>query len=130
MTALLLDASVLIPLVVAEHEHHERAAAWSLTVERVALCPITEGALVRFLVRTGESPQIATALLQALRATPKFEFWPDSVSYADLALDGVHGYRQVTDTYLAGLARANRGRLATFDAALAATHPDDALLVQ
>ena len=50
----LLDANVLIALTVAEHEHHERASTWAATVNRFAVCPIVEGALVRFLVRTGE----------------------------------------------------------------------------
>lgn len=42
---------------------------------------------------------------------------------------GVIGHRQVADAYLAGLARARGGRLATFDAGLAALHPDVAELV-
>jgi len=44
-------------------------------------------------------------------------------------LQGVIGHRQVTDGYLAELARFNRGRLATFDRGLAALHPDIAYLV-
>ena len=52
---LLLDANVLIALTVQEHEHHERSAVWAATVDRFAVCPIVEGALVRFLVRLGES---------------------------------------------------------------------------
>jgi predicted nucleic acid-binding protein len=35
----------------------------------------------------------------------------------------------VTDSYLAQLARTNRGRLATFDRGLVAQHPDIAELV-
>lgn len=34
------------------------------------------------------------------------------------------GHRQVTDAYLAQLARENSGRLATFDKALAQLHDD------
>lgn len=52
----LLDANVLIALTVQEHEHHARASTWAATVDRFAICPIVEGALVRFLVRLGESP--------------------------------------------------------------------------
>jgi predicted nucleic acid-binding protein len=44
-------------------------------------------------------------------------------------MDGVIGHRQVTDAYLAQLARANHGRLATFDRGLAALHTDIAELI-
>ncbi len=55
MTTYLLDADVLIALTVAEHEHHARTSAWAAGIDRFALCPVVEGALVRFLVRIGES---------------------------------------------------------------------------
>jgi hypothetical protein len=38
--AYLLDANALIALVLADHEHHPRAAAWAAKVDRIALCPI------------------------------------------------------------------------------------------
>jgi len=41
----------------------------------------------------------------------------------------VQGHKQVTDAYLAALARAHGGRLATLDATLAAMHPDVADLM-
>ena len=44
MTVHLLDANALIALVVAEHEHHHRAAAWVAGADRIAICPVTEGA--------------------------------------------------------------------------------------
>ncbi|WP_219069961.1 PIN domain-containing protein [Candidatus Mycobacterium methanotrophicum] len=55
MTTYLLDASVLIALTVAEHEHHERATRWAAGIEYFAICPIVQGALLRFLLRMGES---------------------------------------------------------------------------
>jgi len=58
VTTYLLDANVLIALTVEEHEHHERVKAWIREVARVALCPLVEGSLVRFLVRTGESVSV------------------------------------------------------------------------
>lgn len=124
MTTYLLDANVLIALTVAEHEHHDRASSWLGDVDAFAVCPITEGALVRFLVRMGETSATATAVLRAVHEHPKCAFWPDSVSYSDVDLAAVHGYRQVTDAYLAGLAAANAGRLATFDRALAIQHAE------
>ncbi len=129
MTPVLLDASVLIPLVVAEHEHHNRVAEWARDVSDVALCPITEGALVRFLVRSGESAAMATDVLRALHDSPRVEFWPDDVSYSTLALRDVLGHRQVADSYLANLAARRGARIATCDRGLAGEHPDVALLI-
>ena len=124
MTTYLLDADVLIALTIEEHEHHQRVAAWSARVERVALCPIVEGALVRFLVRIGESVGVASEVLRLVHADPRCDFWPDSVSYVDADLGGVRGHRQVTDAYLVAMVAA-RGdaRLATLDQALAQIRP-------
>jgi len=119
----LLDANALIALVISDHEHHSRAAQW-IAGRPFALCPISEGALVRFLVRIGEGQDTAVALLAALGESPQCEFWPDSLSCADADLGHVIGHRQVTDAYLASLAVAHSGRLATLDRALATTLPD------
>ncbi len=124
MTAYLLDANVLIALTVEEHEHHRRVAAWVAVADRVALCPIVEGSLVRFLVRLGESVSVAAEVLRRLHANPRCEFWPDSVSYADADLGAVRGHRQVTDAYLLALVSSRGGaRLATLDPALAQADP-------
>jgi uncharacterized protein len=125
----LLDANAVIALVIAEHEHHERVAIWSESVDRIALCPITEGAVVRYLFRVGETPATALQLLAALHGSTKVDFWPDSISYADTALAHVTGHRQVTDAYLASLAASHRTRLATFDEALATTLPEHVELI-
>jgi len=126
----LLDANVLIALTVAEHEHHQRASVWLSTVDRVAVCPIVEGLLIRFLVRVGENVGTARQIVRALQANPRCELWPDSVSYADADLDFVRGHRQVTDAYLVALVAARDGcLLATFDAGLARDRPDLTLLV-
>jgi toxin-antitoxin system PIN domain toxin len=116
----LLDANAVIALVIAEHEHHGRVSAWITQTDKVAVCPITEGAMVRYLVRVGETAATALQLLVALRQSPKVDFWPDSISYTEAALEHVTGHRQVTDVYLAALAASHRARLATLDEALAA----------
>lgn len=124
MTTFLLDSNVLIALAIQEHEHHAAASEWIVTVEHVALCPLVEGALVRFLVRLGESTSTAIAVLKAIQARPSCEFWPDGLSYAKLDLRHVMGHRQVTDAYLLGLVRDRpAARLVTFDAGLAAVDP-------
>lgn len=91
----LLDANVLMALLIDDHVHHQAAENWFAGMTRgFATCPITQGSLMRLLIREGQSAQ------------------------------GIVGHRQVTDAYLAQLARAHGSRLATFDQALAKLHHD------
>ncbi len=132
MTTYLLDANVLIALTVREHEHHERCTTWLAGLggaDHFSTCPILEGALVRFLVRAGESSATAQAVVRAVAAHERQVFWPDTVSYADVDLGTVHGHRQVTDSYLVGLVSSRSGTLATLDEALARRHPEHCLLI-
>lgn len=126
----LLDANVLIALVVVEHVHHDAAAAWlSASDATIATCPITQGSLVRFLLRTGQPAGTAREVISALEGALRHEFWPDSVSFASVEMTGVVGHRQVTDAYLAQLARNHNGQLATLDSGLAHLHSDVAVLI-
>lgn len=128
-TTWLLDSSVLIALSVSEHEHHRRASRWAKEIDAWAVCPSVEGALVRFLVRVGETGSTAQAVVKGLRRVRGMQFWPDSLSYADADLDHVRGHRQVTDAYLVRLAADHDARLATLDEALALARPDVAVLI-
>lgn len=65
---MLLDANILIALTVRAHEHHDRNAIWSSGTSSMALCPVVEGALIRFFVRMGESHAEAAAVLRTVRA--------------------------------------------------------------
>ena len=122
---LLLDANVLIALVVADHVHHDAAEGWLAgTTGPFASCPLTQGSLVRLLLREGQAVSTARAVVQGLTLNARHEFWPDDISYSEVPMDGVVGHRQVTDAYLAQLARAHRGRLASFDQGLAELHRD------
>lgn len=125
----LLDANVLIALTNPEHVHSERADRWFITTTRVAISPIIEGALVRYMVRSGTATASVQQLLAALRDDPRVEFWADDLSYAAVDLSQVIGHRQVTDTYLAALAVHRRGRLATLDSALSRELPDATFLI-
>jgi toxin-antitoxin system PIN domain toxin len=125
----LLDANVLIALAVSDHEHHGRAARWAAGVDEIALCPVVEGALVRFLARVGESPITALGLLSGFYTSARCSFWPDSISYTDTELGGIFGHRQVTDAYLVSLAVSRGCRLATFDRSLAESFPKGTALI-
>ncbi len=126
----LLDANVFIALIVPEHVHHHAAAEWlAASGAPFATCPITQGSLVRFLVRTGKSATAAREVVGAVQTADRHEFWSDSVSFADVEVEGVVGHRQVTDAYLAQLARSRSGQLATLDSGLANLHSDVAVLI-
>jgi uncharacterized protein len=121
----LLDANVLIALLVDDHVHHAAAENWFTTMAgNFATCPVTQGSLMRLLIREGQPAGMARAVLSQTTANPRHEFWPDEVSYTDVPVQGIIGHRQVTDAYLAQLARARRARLATFDQAMAKLHDD------
>lgn len=130
MPAVLLDANVLIALVVEDHVHHGPAEAWfTASGTSFATCPITQGSLMRLLIREGQPAESARSVLREIVASTRHEFWPDNASYHDIPIAGIIGHRQVTDAYLAHLARSYSARLATLDQALAKLHPDVADLI-
>lgn len=128
-TRWLLDANVLIALAIGEHEHHAQVTRWVGRERPFTICPITEGALTRFLLRLGERAATAQALLSAMYDSQRCEFWPDEVSYATADLAGVIGHKQATDHYLVALARYRGARLATLDRALAHAFREDLDLI-
>jgi uncharacterized protein len=126
----LLDGNVLVALAVDEHVHHDVAAAWfERESDAFATTPITQGTLVRLLVRQGLTADVALSVLIGFTAHERHEFWPCDRPYDSIALRGVVGHRQVTDGYLAAQARARDAKLATFDEGLAITHADVAELL-
>jgi uncharacterized protein len=126
----LLDANVLIALLVDDHVHHVAAENWFVgTSGNFATCPITQGSLMRLLICEGQSAATAQAVLNGATGDARHEFWPDDVGYTDIAIQGIIGHSQVTDAYLAQLARARGSRLATFDQAMAKLHNDVADLI-
>jgi hypothetical protein len=126
----LLDANVLIALLVSSHVHHEAAESWFVaTDDNFATCPITHGSLTRFLIREGQSAAVARTALTTILNDLRHEFWPDSLSYTQVPTTGITGRRQVTDAYLAQLARSKNARLATFDQALSKLHRDVSELI-
>ena len=125
----LLDGNVLVALVVEEHTHHAAARTWFLGTDRFATCPTVQGTLLRLMVRQGSGIAAARQALDSVVAHPRHEQWLDDVTYVDVDLAHVVGHRQVTDAYLAQLARSRDGRVATLDRGFAAAAPDVAELV-
>ncbi|HEY4958240.1 MAG TPA: TA system VapC family ribonuclease toxin [Caldimonas sp.] len=124
-TVCLLDVNVLIALADPAHVQHDSAHDWfARTGSRSwATCPLTENAVLRILgnpryPNSPGSPAVVSSILVGMRSLPGHVFWPDDISVTDTTrVDATrvltHG--QVTDTYLLALARAHRGKLATFD---------------
>jgi hypothetical protein len=124
----LLDVNVLFVLHQPRHLHFKRVFRW-FKQERVgafATCPITQSGLVRLLTQpTGLDVFRAGEARDALRnfvQLPGHVFWPDLPPYLDASQRfsrRTQGYRQITDSYLLGLALHNKGRLATLDEGIA-----------
>jgi toxin-antitoxin system PIN domain toxin len=130
MSVLLADGNVLVALTVQDHVHHRRATQWfERNAPDLATCPITEGTLLRFLMREGWPARDAVTVLESFRAQPWHRFWPDAIPYTQVNLAAVIGHRQVTDAYLVALARHNGGQVATLDRGLAVVHKEDVHLL-
>ena len=121
----LLDVNVLIALIDPAHVSHDTAHDWFERVGNAswATCPITENGVVRIVGHTsypnspGSTAEVAK-IVAKMRELPGHVFWSDSISLVDPAhvvVSQVLTSAQVTDTYLLALARANNGKLATFD---------------
>ena len=129
----LADGNVLVALALRTHIHHERAHRWlsGLNGDRFATCPVTQGTLLRVHMRVSV-PGSATAAWQALQAVsehPSHERWDDSLDYLDVPHRHLQGHHQVTDAWLAELARRRGGRVATLDSGFATLHADVAALL-
>lgn len=122
----LLDGNVLYALIDEAHVHHALARDWFLRVPQAfSTCPITQGTLMRLVMRLGGRDfGQALALLKTVSAHPRHHFWPDRLPYEQVQAQGVMGHRQVTDAYLASLARHHGGKLASLDKGLIALHGD------
>ncbi|RYD61388.1 MAG: PIN domain-containing protein [Verrucomicrobiaceae bacterium] len=123
----LLDSSALIALLDENHAHHDACLRWMEgRTGSIYTCPITQGAVIRVVMRNVPGATFADALqaLEILGQSPLHRFLPDDLPYALLDPRGIIGHAQVTDAYLAHLARHHGLRLATLDRAQAALYPD------
>lgn len=72
-----------------EHVHHDVAAKGLAASDEVfATCPITQGSLVRFLLRSGQPATTARDVVSAVETADRHEFWTDSVAFADAEIKG------------------------------------------
>jgi uncharacterized protein len=117
----LLDVNALVALGFANHEFHDRLAAWAdaLPAPMLATCSITELGFIRILAQTpayGLPVSQARTLLLRLKQIDAFRenFIADDHDLSRLP-DWVKTPKQITDGHLLELARANGATLATLD---------------
>ena len=131
----LLDTNALLALAWQNHEHHPLATRWLRGVPSFATCPITQGGFLRLSSNPslgfGNGTGDAFVALDSILADERHEFWPDDLSFgeAEVRRDAIRSHAQVTDKYLAALARRHQGALATFDQQLAHAFASEARLV-
>ncbi len=128
----LLDGNLLVAIAIDTHEFHQRAQRWfDSQTELFATCAVTEGTLLRLHMKLAQDTSAAAAwsVLEAIHVLPDHVFWDDGFSYNEVAFAMVGGAKQVTDAWLAQLARRHSAQLATLDVALAALHSDVAFLI-
>ncbi len=133
MSVGLLDVNVLLALAWPNHQHHQAAHRWFLeeSPRGWATCALTTLGFVRLSSNpayTSEavSPRDAVVLLARMTAHVRHRFWAELPPLELDAIERAIGHQQVMDAYLVGLARHNRGWVATFDARLAAHARADA----
>jgi uncharacterized protein len=129
---ILFDVNVLIALGSRDHEAKSAAERFfgELTTS-FATCPTTQTGFVRVLAQIDRTLALTdgVAVLQSICSHPRHHFIADDVHALDLPWPTIRGHRQITDAYLAALARKHGAKLATFDRALASLHADVAVLI-
>ena len=95
----------------------------------LATCAITQGTLLRYLLREGIAMSAALALLHRIMALPRHVFLAEEIPYDASVLAEVTGHRQVNDAYLAKLAWHSSVSLVTLDRGLAGLHPKTVRLI-
>jgi uncharacterized protein len=124
----LLDTSVLIALLDANHIHHRLVAQWLQTHGDAgwASCPITLNGCIRILSQQSYPNrlpmlQVIEGLRHAMQ-NPLHVFWADEINTATTdAIDWAYTVRpaQLTDVYLLALAVAHEARFVTLDQGIA-----------
>ncbi|MGA3373068.1 MAG: TA system VapC family ribonuclease toxin [Terracidiphilus sp.] len=128
MRAYLPDVNIWIALSDPAHAAHEQATEWLLGSHGapLLLCPVTEAGFVRIAASPlvgKKSIADAMRMLQEIVALPNCESLPSKHSWLELIqplTPRLHGYRQVTDALLLGLAIRHNAVLVTLDRSIQA----------
>jgi uncharacterized protein len=126
MNKILLDANALIAAFDGSHADHRRARAFLDAVREFHTSPQTQGAFLRFFTRpwldaTGQRqpPRMSTGQamghLKAILALPNHRFLPDDLSFEQVSMRSLSGFKQWNDAYLIALASEHGLKLATLE---------------
>jgi len=122
----LLDVSVLIALLDANHVFHEKVHEWWEKNGPLgwASCPLSENGAIRIMTNHSYPRPKKLSVSEVLSHLRDFashtnhQFWAEDISLRDISifdparmLNGTH----LTDIYLLALAARNQGRLVTLD---------------
>jgi uncharacterized protein len=122
----LLDANVLIAAFDQSHVDHGRAHGFLGTVEEFHTTPQTQGAFLRFFSRPWtdsrgqrREPRMSTAesmaRLKSILGLEKHRFLADDLSFQNVSMRSLVGFKQWNDAYLIALAMLKALKLATLD---------------
>lgn len=128
----LVDGNALIALAIRSHPLHTRSKAWFESLTDVFhTCSVTEGTFLRLHMMLAKDTSAETAWknLALIQSDSMHRFIDDGFTYAQVSSNKLQGRKQVTDAWLAQLARRHGTRLATLDAGLVAEHADVGFLI-
>lgn len=120
----LLDINLLLALLDRGHIHHEQSRSWfeQEVQHGWASCAITQNGCIRILSQPSYPSPItlrrAARVVSHATSAPHHECWSSGISILNETIfdhSRIHSHRQVTDSYLLGLAAHHSGRLVTFD---------------
>jgi hypothetical protein len=124
----LLDLNVLIALMDSDHRHFQAAQQWfaSSGKDNWGICPFTEAGFIRVTANPAlhagaRTVEQAIAILQLLKGSSGYRYWPITESWVDLTApfaSRIAGHQQTTDAYLLGMAIKEGGVFVTFDRGL------------
>ena len=126
MNKMLLDANTLIAAFDESHADHRRARRFVEGLRRFRTSPQSQGAFLRFFTRpwtdaagARQLPRMGTGeamgRLKAILALPEHEFLADDISFENVSLRSLSGFKQWNDAYLIGLAAKHGLKLATLE---------------
>jgi uncharacterized protein len=122
----LLDAKALIAAFDEEHSDHAATRAFVDSLAAFYTTPQTQGAFLRFFSRpwtdnagVRHPPRLSASetmeLLKGILALPEHRFLPDDISFTEVSMKSLSGFKQWNDAYLIALARKHNLKLCTLE---------------
>jgi len=116
----LLDVNVVVALLIAAHEHHEKTEAWIETLgeqDEVLLCPWTEMGFIRVALAAHYLSDISTArrILMGFKAARALVGFVNDDRRSQHLPSWVKTHAQIGDGHLFSIAVSSGANLVTWD---------------